>query len=164
MIFKTVFDAAHQGYGIWAFLGIGLILMAVGILLVGAPGLMLKFLPLGLQGQSRKIFGWVFLSVAVTFTVVIFANTYSAYQATVTALDHGQYSVIEGQVTNFVPMPYEGHSDESFVVKGHRFSYSDYKLTPGFHNTASHGGPIHEGLYVRVTYVGGLILRLEIAE
>lgn len=138
--------------------------MSVGILLVCAPGLMLKLLPLGLQGRSRKIFSWVFLIVTVTFTIVIFANTYSAYQATVTALDHGQYSVIEGQVTNFVPMPYEGHSDESFVVKGHRFSYSDYILTPGFHNTASHGGPIHEGLYVRVTYVGNLILRLEVAQ
>ena len=51
---------------------------------------------------------------------------------------------------------------ESFAVGGHRFSYSDYVVTSGFHNTASHGGPIHDGLDVRVSYLGNLILRLEI--
>ena len=61
-------------------------------------------------------------------------------------------------------MPYAGHSDESFVVGGRRFSYSDFVVTSGFHNAASHGGPIREGLYVRVTYLGNLILRLEIAQ
>jgi hypothetical protein len=61
-------------------------------------------------------------------------------------------------------MPYTGHSEESFTVEGHRFSYSDYIVTSGFHNTASHGGPIREGLHVRVTYSGNLILRLEVAQ
>jgi hypothetical protein len=61
-------------------------------------------------------------------------------------------------------MPYTGHSEESFVVDGKRFSYSDFIVTSGFHNAASHGGPIRAGLYVRVSYIGNVILRLEIAE
>jgi hypothetical protein len=37
-------------------------------------------------------------------------------------------------------------------------------LTPGFHNTASHGGPIKPGLHVRLSYAGNDILRIEVAE
>lgn len=78
-------------------------------------------------------------------------------------LNSASCSIAEGPVTNFIPMPYTGHSMESFTLNGHRFSYSDYVVTSGFHNTISHGGPIHEGLYVRITYSGNSILRLEIA-
>lgn len=71
-------------------------------------------------------------------------------------------STVEGVVTDFQPMPYEGHRDECFSVQEQRFCYSDYELTPGFHRSASHGGPIHEGLPVRITYRDGMILRLQI--
>jgi hypothetical protein len=43
------------------------------------------------------------------------------------------------------------------------FSYPDYTVTCGFNNTASRGGPIREGLQVRIHYVDQLILRLEVA-
>jgi len=36
-------------------------------------------------------------------------------------------------------------------------------VTAGFNNTLSHGGPIHEGLRVRIADVDGAIARLEIA-
>jgi len=60
-------------------------------------------------------------------------------------------------------MPYTGHQDETFTVNGVRFSYSDFGVTCGFNNSASHGGPIREGLQVRIHYVGNAILRLEVA-
>jgi hypothetical protein len=59
-------------------------------------------------------------------------------------------------------MPYEGHQDECFSVQSQTFCYSDYGVTAGFNNSASHGGPIREGLPVRVSYVGSTIVRLEI--
>jgi hypothetical protein len=61
-------------------------------------------------------------------------------------------------------MPYEGHDQECFSVHSQRFCYSDYHVTPGFHNTASHGGPIRAGIPVRVAYSGPVILRLDIAK
>jgi len=76
---------------------------------------------------------------------------------------HGRYSVIEGTVANFHPMPYSGHEEERFSVSGVDFSYSDYILVPCFNNTASHGGPIREGLRVRIAYSGNCILKLEVA-
>ena len=114
--------------------------------------------------QSRKNFSWFFFVFAILWTLVSFLGTYVQYMTATNALRAGRYSIVEGPVTHFVPMPYSGHSEESFVVGGQKFSYSDYIVTAGFHNTASHGGPIHEGLQVRVTYVGDVILKLEIAE
>jgi hypothetical protein len=125
---------------------------------------MQRILPAGLQGRSRRVFSWVFFLFAVAWTFFTFAGTYSGYSSATNALDTGKYSVVEGPVTQFVPMPYTGHSEESFVVDGKRFSYSDFIVTSGFHNAASHGGPIRAGLYVRVSYIGNVILRLEIAE
>jgi hypothetical protein len=74
----------------------------------------------------------------------------------------GNYEVVQGQVEQFSPMPYEGHADESFVVKGKKFEYSDYSGVTGFHNTSSHGGPIRQGLQVRISYVDDTIIKLEV--
>lgn len=76
---------------------------------------------------------------------------------------NGDYQVVEGAVSNFHPMPYSGHQNESFSVNGVQFSYSDYVVSPCFNNTTSHGGPIGEGLRVRIAYSGDCILKLEIA-
>lgn len=63
------------------------------------------------------------------------------------------YEVVEGSVENFTPMPYGGHAKESFYVNGAYFEYSDYEITGGFNNTASHGGPIKgNGQKVRISY------------
>lgn len=79
-----------------------------------------------------------------------------------TAFQTGRYSVVEGTVDGFHPTPYEGHDDECFTVGSKRFCYSDYEVTPGFHNAASHGGTIRGGIHVRIAYLGGTILGLEI--
>jgi hypothetical protein len=75
----------------------------------------------------------------------------------------GDYSIAEGTVANFLPMPYSGHQNETFSVNGVGFSYSDYEVVPCFNNTASHGGPIRDGLRVRIAYSGDCILKLEVA-
>jgi hypothetical protein len=53
---------------------------------------------------------------------------------------------------------------ESFCVSGVCFRYSDYVVTAGFNQTSSHGGPIRDGLPVRVTYIGNTIVKLEVVE
>jgi hypothetical protein len=121
-------------------------------------------LPDGLQAARNKILSWCVLIFALLWTLGTLVVSVAEYRYVMNALYDGRYRIIEGPVTDFVPMPYEGHLQESFVVGGHRFSYSDYIVTAGFHNTASHGGPIREGLYVRVSYLDNLILRLEVAE
>jgi hypothetical protein len=60
-------------------------------------------------------------------------------------------------------MPYAGHAQKRFSVCGVPFSYSDYIETGGVNRSSSHGGPIRAGLWVRVSYVGNTIARLEVA-
>jgi hypothetical protein len=163
MHFETVFDVAQAGYRHWWFPAIGLIFVAIGTLFVFFPRAMTMIFSFGFSRQPRRAFAWTSLGFSLVWTVAAFALTLGDYIVARNALISGQAGVIEGVVTDFRPMPYEGHADESFTVSGKRFSYSDYSVTAGFNNTRSHGGPIDNGVYVRITHRGNTILRLEIA-
>jgi hypothetical protein len=167
--FRTVFDAS-QGDGAWVPLAGGVMFVCAGALMVFRPALMRPWLPNWLhQGRARTFFSWVFLVFSLGWTVAAFADAHNRNRRISNALEGGRSQIVEGFVTNYVPMPESGHSPtgparESFTVGGASFSYTDFSLTGGFRNTASHGGPIREGLYVRVTYIGKMILRLEVAD
>jgi len=148
MHFKTVFDVTQQGYAAWWFPAFGLLFVCIGALFVFAPTTMNRLLPRGPKGRARTVFNWCFFIFAIAWTLLNFVITYDSYRKAMMALRDGQYAIVEGYVSD----------------KGHRFSYSDYVASAGFNNTASHGGPIREGLYVRVTYTNGVILRLEVAQ
>lgn len=90
------------------------------------------------------------------------------YDKTVGAYNRGEYEIVEGYVENFDPMPYGGHKNESFEIKGVKFSYSDYAIQPGYNNTKSHGGVIKEnGQHLKIGYVylnethGNIIVYIE---
>lgn len=164
MVFETVFDISKSGINNWQMLLIPLLLTVLGALLVFAPNFMQKILSDGVQGKARHIFSYFYFGFALFMTILWIWSVGSEYYKSITAFGSGKYKIVEGRVTDFVPMPYEGHADERFRVNGVPFSYSDYSITCGFNNSASHGGPISEGLYVRISYVGNIILKLEIAK
>lgn len=164
MNFHVVYDAANQGHPALAMNLVPLGIVCGGLLLVLAPDLMQRLLPYGLQGRARRIFSWFFLCFGLLASVVVFLSTTKPYDAAATASREHRYRIAEGTVTDFVPMPYTGHSLESFVVGVRKFSYSDYILTGRFNTTASHGGPIRSGLAVRISYVGNCIVRVEVAQ
>lgn len=73
----------------------------------------------------------------------------------------GDVTVASGSVqSSFNP----NWGTESFSVNGHRYTYVDSPYSIGFHQTAANGGPIHDGLQVRVSSIGDVIVRLEIAD
>lgn len=92
--------------------------------------------------------------------------TYSQHLRHQSLAEGNACRIVEGHVENFVPMPYGGHSSESFVVSGVTFRYSDFNVTDAFNNTASHGGPIRSDSYVRICYDPSdkAILRLEVRD
>ena len=77
----------------------------------------------------------------------------------------GRYLIITGNVTNLR----SGFKSECFNVEQVQFCYNDFVETGGFNHTVKHGGPIREGLPVRISYMTttptgnhNVILRLEV--
>jgi hypothetical protein len=142
-------------------------LILPGIILFGIIGVVIAIIQR--WGRLSKSF-IVLTAVVCAVFLLLAAYAYSSpgvqdmYARAKDAYVQGQYSMVEGTVTNFHPMPYSGHQNETFFVNGMQFSYSDYVLVPCFNNTSSHGGPIHEGLRVRIAYSGNCILKLEVSQ
>jgi hypothetical protein len=152
--YRVAFDLYQKSYE-WWFPAFGLIFVAIGAALV--------WLGRAMNWQrSRRFVGYYMIGLACLWSGVTFSTTFREYTVLRSAYRRSQFSVIEGRVTNFRPMPYQGHQDECFSVQSHRFCYSDYAVMAGFNNSASHGGPIREGLPVRISYVGSTIIRLEV--
>jgi hypothetical protein len=138
------------------------------------PGILLTLIIFGIgviiQRRTRLpkiVIGYSVFVCAILLVLAVYAfnapGERDMYARAQDAYVQGQYSVVEGTVTNFHPMPYSGHQEESFSVNGVQFSYSDFILVPCFNNTASHGGPIRQGVKVRIAYSGNCIWKLEIA-
>lgn len=170
MEFTKVFDLAESGFKTWNFAGFGFIFIAIGIVALFTPTIFrkLNISYIGFEKKSYKIFTWIFFLFALFWTIISFSATYSEYRNFKKILENNSFKTVEGQVEEFDPMPHSGHKDESFLVSGIKFAYSDYVVTNSFNNTKSHGGPIDENSYVRISYTSGAnknyILRLEIRD
>lgn len=162
MTYVAVFDISNAGYKSVSFPVFGLIFVALGIIFVLSRTRIPQWNQRG--RVMRRIFPFAFLGFAILWTLVTFVSTYRDYRAASSARHDDTAQVVEGVVTDFRPMPATGHAMESFCVSGVCFYYSDYVVTAGFNQTSSHGGPIREGLPVRVTYVGNTIVKLEVAK
>ena len=103
----------------------------------------------------RRVFTHVIAGLGVAWALGAGATVFGFHAEARAAAKSPTTSLVEGLVEDFHPAPYEGHQDESFVVNGVRFAYSDYVITGGFRQTASHGGPIRQGLRVRIRYLPG---------
>ena len=115
-----------------------------------------------------KIFCLVGIAFVIIWSAVVFIAQFSMYNKTVVAYHRGNYQTVEGYVENFSPMPYEGHSRESFEINGVKFSYSDYNIHPGYNTTKYHGGVIKKnGQHLKIGYVylnetyGNIIVYIE---
>lgn len=157
-----VFDATGQGPD-WRPTAFGLIFVVIGIALMSE----LKAPAPRFMARSPGWFAPLFLGFALVWTGLASAAVWNQWSAVHSAIEQGA-PVVEGPVENFHPMPAAGHDDEHFTVGGVYFAYSDYAVTPGFHNSSSHGGPIRAGLHVRIHYAPGVespnIVKLEVAD
>jgi hypothetical protein len=166
--YATYFDAAAHGPD-WQFPAFGLIFVAVGgvVFLLSRISPHRFGLPVLWFPSWQRYFPVLFLGFAVFWTAIASMAVFGGWAATWFAEARGQLVVVAGPVENFHPMPVTGHDTERFTVSNVHFAYSDYVVTSGFNQTSSHGGPIHEGLQVRIWYTGSsdeaTIVKLEIA-
>jgi hypothetical protein len=159
----TVYDFGNESLRIgWMFIPISIVIIGYGM------SIMIFLNP---SHRRRNIFIMVFGISFGTFGLVTGAVTIphniSTYYETKIIYENKKYKVIEGIVENFHPMPYSGHTNESFTLNGIRFSYSDFDESYyGFNNTESHGGPINQNKKVRLSYfesgTKNIILKIEV--
>lgn len=121
------------------------------------------------RGKYITGFGIVFGLFSLIFSLITIPSSLTSYYSTMKKYDQNDFKTIEGEIENFDPMPYGGHKQERFTLNGIEFDYSDFSASYyGFHNTASHGGPIkRNGQEVRIGYIttqGGhnRILKIEL--
>jgi hypothetical protein len=155
----VVYDIASAGYKVAGYVAFGGFFILIGIALV----VFQRYIIRKWHHTTLTIFPFVFLGFSVLWTTIAFIITYSEYRYLLKARLDGTATVTEGIITNFLPMPYNGHALEKFTVSGVNYSYSDYVVTAGFNNTKSHGGPLDEGKRVRITHIGNVIIKLEVA-
>jgi hypothetical protein len=117
------------------------------------PGVPTNRLP---RGGAATMFGTFTLVFAALFGLGTFGAIGLSQQ-----LGAGRAEVLEGALTDFYGG--NGAKTECFTVEERRFCYSDFTVTPGFNRMRDFGGPMQPGLQVRVSAIGGQIVRLEIA-
>jgi hypothetical protein len=108
---------------------------------------------------------WFCLASATVTALLIFLVCSRIYLPEFTALHeyrNGNFSVVEGYVTDFQPLPSGGHGLECFTVSIQRFCYSDFHGAPGFNRTSLYGGPMRAGLLVRISHHDQAILKIDV--
>jgi hypothetical protein len=161
MNYTVVFDAGRSSYTFLEFISSG----GVSYAFTAATALLLVIAVL-LVAMRHRLDRRVLVSGLVGLAVVwLLASQWLLPKHTILPRTVGPI-VVTGLVRDFVPMPSEGHAEERFCVQTACFHYSDYIQTGGFNHTSSRGGPIREGLPVRVTYAASpganVILKLEV--
>lgn len=151
---RILFDSSHSGFGDWWVVFLGIIGTLVGYLVLhsqfdGEPS----------RRHRKKWIGYGFLIGAPTWALVSILFDYREYIGIRRAVQSGSYRVVQGTVEKFVPSGSWRHGAETLQVAGIQFSYMPSDLTSYYY----HGSPdsLHAGMKVRVTDVGGRIIRLE---
>ena len=156
--YRLIFDAATVRYAVWDWLFPAVLFVAFGITLVCFPDL---------YGRDRRRFtrpfGALLAAVAAWMAVGSWRATNSQRARVVDALRAGRYQLVQGVVQNFRPGDVDSHPPEEFTVAGHRYQYAPAEHLFGFNRVAAQGGPIREGLRVRIADVDGLIAWLEVS-
>jgi len=160
MDYEVVFEISKSGLGISMFALPGFLFIAIGIVMYKFP----KWFARNWSERWARGFATFWLGFSVIWTVFSFGGTFISQSSARDTYESGNYKMVEGVVENFDPMPASGHKMESFTVKGVKFEYSDFVVTPGFNNAASQGGPIRGGFPVRISYTGNTILKLEVSK
>src|SRR5256885_15442099 len=166
MDYQVVYDVTQQPWP-WPGPAIGLAFVAFAILMWRIRDRLPWRGPFRTSPAARKAWAAMCLAVSILWTAVAIPGTLGPYLKAQRALRDGRASVVEGRVQNFHPMPYSGHDTERFTVGDVHFAYTDYAIGTGFMHTSSHGGPIREGLRVRIHFIGSrepMIVKLEIAQ
>lgn len=167
MEYITIFDVLDKPIS-WRFPLVGSLFVIVFSCYIIVYGLFFHKKSSLMRNISVYLFTIPGLLFSLLWTGIAFNSTVIAHTSCQDTRINNQYLVIEGSVQDFRPgSNSQGSLPEQFSVEGVIFAYSDYMQTCGFNTMQVNGGPIQEGLQVRISYIPSrynTILRIERAE
>src|SRR5438034_3915585 len=158
--FVTVFEIARDSNGVFAD--------EVFRLLIGVAALIGGVTALIRHRESKSVKSWVgpvFVTAWSLFWLYLhnFPYVFGHINGLVRAYRDGQYQVVEGQVQVLHEQPATGHTKgDIIIVNGKQFEVNYFYATPAYRNTLAHGGVLQSGVYARLYYYTGEILRVDI--
>jgi len=156
-MYELAYDALNERYPFENFVMLGIWLIGLAVTLQAFLNFHKK------QQKDKKGFIKIWLLGWIVLGGIGFGNVFYQQSQCVKWRQEGLYTITEGIVESFDPMPREGHKSESFRLQNYRFSYSDFSKAKGcFNQTKSHGGLIDEGKRVKIYHHNGVILRIEV--
>lgn len=153
--FELVFDAARGGFHPLSLILPGIVLAVVGGIVVGGAFRLRT-------SRGRAIAGVVGVGAilyAAVWSTFVYRENSAAYERLRTALATGEYTTIEGPVSDFQKETRGGRAPERWTVAGHTYELSSFRLP----RTALYPGIVKPGMIVRIAEVDGQIARFEIA-
>lgn len=164
LTYDTVYDASDFHPGNWAVIALGAALMLAGVILIR---LSRHHKPAKVDWTKHQpwpphpIFASIVFLFATTWTLLAGTFVIGDELAVRSALANKTYHVVSGPVTDFKPMPKEGHTGWGFTVQGVPFFEPDFQ---------TYNGPVQADSHVRVSYIcrpsqqdcRPLIVRMEI--
>jgi hypothetical protein len=158
--FVTVFEIARGSNGV--FEGeVFRLLIGVVTLIAGLTVLIFNWTNDG----TKRWLGPVFLVVWSVLWLYLhnFPYVFGHINSVVRAYRDGQYQVVEGPVHILHEQPATGHTKGDVIaVNGKQFEVNYFYLTPAYRDTLAHGGVLAAGVYARIYYYNGEILRVDI--
>lgn len=150
---RVVFDIAQSGPGLNLEPWVGLLAMAaiaVAVIIFWRVQVSAWLTRIGLGWLTRfggiksPLFNLIWGGAVLGLILV----AVSGYATTSSRLREsyrtGAGAVVAGCITQFHPSSGQRGDDEEMIeISGTRFVYSDDILTPAFHQTVLHGGPLH---------------------
>jgi len=160
--FVTVFEISRGSNGV--FTGeVFRLLIGVAALIGGVTALVRNW-----ENKSAKSWvGPVFVTAWALFWLYLhnFPYVFGHINDLVKAYRYGQYEVVEGPVQVLHEQPATGHTKGDIItVNGKQFEVNYFYLTPAYRNTVAHGGVLASGVYARIYYHNGEILRVDVGK
>jgi hypothetical protein len=160
--FVTVFEISRGSNGVFAG--------EVFRLLIGVAALIGGVTALVRNWENKSVKSWVgpvFVTAWALFWLYLhnFPYVFGHINDLVKAYWYGQYEVVEGPVQVLHEQPATGHTRGDIItVNGKQFEVNYFYLTPAYRNTVAHGGVLASGVYARIYYHNGEILRVDVGK
>jgi hypothetical protein len=158
--FVTVFEIARDSNRVFAG-EVFRLFVGIAALIGGVTALIRNWT----NGGMKRWLGPIFLTVWALFWLYLhnFPYVFGHIDSLVRAYRSEQYQLVEGQVQVLHEQPATGHTKGDIItVNGKQFEVNYFYATPAYRNTLAHGGVLQSGVYARLYYYNGEILRVEI--